>query len=157
MSEKNYVINVKTKAGTIFTVRGDTAEELTSNINSVLNAQIPDFIGGLEEALLGVTHSTPVAVAPAPAPASAVDLVTAIGGTVVAETPRPAFAPVPPPAVAPPSLAGQRMCNHGPMVTRKGVGAKGEWKGYFCPTPKGTPDQCDPQWLTKRDPEWASV
>lgn len=35
-------------------------------------------------------------------------------------------------------------CVHGPMTFRTGQGAKGPWKGYFCPTPKGTPNQCDP-------------
>lgn len=148
MSEKNYVINVKTKVGTIFTVRGDTAEELTANINSVLNAQIPDFIGGLEEALLGVTHT------PAPAP-SAVDLVTAVGGAVVAETPRPAFSPVPPPVAVPQPSAGKQ-CVHGEMIRRSGNGAKGEWRGFFCPTPKGTPDQCSPAFAQRNSPEWAS-
>ena len=152
MSEKNYVINVKTKVGTIFTVRGDTAEELTSNINSVINAQIPDFIGGLEEALLGMTHSAPVAVAPA----SAVDLVTAVGGSVVAETPRPAFSPIPPPvAVATAPTAGKQ-CVHGEMIRRTGNGAKGEWRGFFCPTPKGTPDQCSPAFAQRNSPEWSS-
>jgi hypothetical protein len=30
-------------------------------------------------------------------------------------------------------------------VARSGNGAKGPWSGFFCPTPKGTPDQCPPQ------------
>ena len=25
-------------------------------------------------------------------------------------------------------------------------GAARKWVGYFCPTPKGTPDQCDVVW-----------
>lgn len=37
------------------------------------------------------------------------------------------------------------VCRHGPMTFRQGTGAKGPWKGYFCPTPKGTPGQCPPQ------------
>ena len=36
-------------------------------------------------------------------------------------------------------------CKHGPMVARSGTGAKGPWSGFFCPTSKGTPDQCPPQ------------
>lgn len=35
-------------------------------------------------------------------------------------------------------------CAHGAMTLRTGTSAKGPWKGYFCPTPKGTPGQCDP-------------
>lgn len=150
MTEKNYVVNVKTKNNTIFTVRADSAEELNSNITEVINFGVNDSVLALEELLLGVQVTAP----------SAVDLVTStLGATVISETPiapAPSFAPVPPP-VATPVVAGQRVCNHGPMVTRKGMGAKGEWKGFFCPTPKGTPDQCAPEWITKRDPEWNTI
>jgi hypothetical protein len=143
MTEKNYVVNVKTKAGTIITVRGDSAEELNSNITEAVNFGVNDSVAALEELFLG-----------APAP-SAVDIVTsALGATVTGTT---SFAPVPPPVQATPSVAGSRVCSHGPMVTRKGSGAKGEWKGYFCPTPKGTPDQCAVQWVTKKDPEWNTI
>lgn len=40
-------------------------------------------------------------------------------------------------------------CVHGPMTHRTGTGAKGAWGAYFCPTPKGTPDQCKPVWDPK--------
>lgn len=40
-------------------------------------------------------------------------------------------------------------CKHGPMVARSGQGAKGPWSGHFCPTPKGTPDQCPPQFARR--------
>ncbi|SIE28054.1 hypothetical protein [Mycobacteroides abscessus] len=40
-----------------------------------------------------------------------------------------------------------RHCQHGKMVYRTGRGAKGVWKGFFCPTPKDTPDQCSPEFL----------
>lgn len=39
---------------------------------------------------------------------------------------------------------GGKQCAHGEMVFRTGQGAKGPWSGHFCPTPKGTPDQCKP-------------
>ena len=41
-----------------------------------------------------------------------------------------------------------RHCQHGEMVYRTGRGAKGVWKGFMCPTPKGTPGQCEPQWVS---------
>lgn len=147
MTEKNYVVNVKTAKGTIVTARGDSAEELIGNINSLIAEGAGDAIATLEQVLTGATPTVPPSN-------SAVDTVVAsLGGTVVQET---SFAPVPPP-VAAPVVAGTRVCSHGPMVTRKGSGAKGEWKGYFCPTPKGTPDQCTPQWITKKDPEWNTI
>ena len=155
MSEKNYVVNVKTTKGTIVTARGDTADELITNINALIANGAHQSIGDLESLLTGTPQVSPSL--------SAVDtVVNALGGTVVSEdewgVPQTGFAPVPPPVVAAaPSLAGGRVCGHGPMVARKGNGAKGEWKGYFCPTPKDTPGQCAPQWLTKRDPEWNAV
>lgn len=47
-----------------------------------------------------------------------------------------------------------RSCKHGVMSQRTGSGAKGPWKAYMCPSPKGTPDQCEPVWLRRNDPEW---
>lgn len=155
MTEKNYVVNVKTTKGTIVTARGDTADELIANINALIANGAHESIVDLESLLTGTPQVYPSL--------SAVDtVVNALGGTVVNEEAwageQKGFAPVPPPAaVAAPSLAGGRVCGHGPMVARKGNGAKGEWKGYFCPTPKDTPGQCAPQWLTKRDPEWNAV
>jgi len=146
MTEKNYVVNVKTKIGTIFTVRADTAEELNTNITEVINYSVHDSVAALEELLTGITAT----------PASPVDTVlAAVGGEVISTTPT-AFTPVPPPAVAQ-TAVGARMCSHGPMIARKGQGAKGEWKGLFCPTPKGTAGQCEPKWLNRSDSEWATI
>lgn len=36
------------------------------------------------------------------------------------------------------------VCNHGTMIQRSGTKNGRAWTGYFCPTPKGTPDQCKP-------------
>lgn len=36
------------------------------------------------------------------------------------------------------------MCKHGARKKRDGVSAKGPWTGWFCPLPKGNPDQCKP-------------
>jgi len=43
--------------------------------------------------------------------------------------------------------SGGKACKHGDMTFRTGQSAKGPWKGYFCPSPKGTPDQCEPQFI----------
>jgi hypothetical protein len=144
MTEKNYVLNVKTAAGTIFTVRGDTAKELQDNILDVFTTAVNQQVSELEALLTGRVQS-------------AVETVqNTLGATVVRETvTAPTFAPVPPPNT--PAGVGSRTCIHGTMVGRKGNGAKGEWKGFFCPTPKGTADQCQPQWLTKKDVEWATI
>ena len=49
-----------------------------------------------------------------------------------------------PPSFANPATAGPA-CQHGPMVHRSGEKNGRSWSGYFCPTPKGTPGQCSPQ------------
>ena len=37
------------------------------------------------------------------------------------------------------------------MTYREGVGKNGRpWKAYFCPTPKGTADQCPAVWLDQQ-------
>lgn len=43
-------------------------------------------------------------------------------------------------------------CKHGDMVYREGFSQKTQkpWKGHFCPTPKGTPDQCPPQFIKEQ-------
>lgn len=41
-------------------------------------------------------------------------------------------------------------CIHGPMTRRTSKpGADKAWAGYFCPQPKGAPDQCKPIWDSK--------
>ena len=45
------------------------------------------------------------------------------------------------------SAEGKKTCKHGEMTFRTGQSAKGAWKGYFCPSPKGTADQCEPQFI----------
>jgi len=44
-------------------------------------------------------------------------------------------------------VSGGKACKHGEMTFRSGTSAKGPWKGHFCPSPKGTPDQCEPQFI----------
>ena len=52
------------------------------------------------------------------------------------------------PAGPPPGVQG-RYCKHGEMAYRTGTNANSgkAWKGYFCPTDKGAPDKCDPQFV----------
>lgn len=40
-----------------------------------------------------------------------------------------------------------RQCKHGEMQYKTGAKNGRVWKAYFCPSPKGTPDQCDAQFL----------
>lgn len=38
------------------------------------------------------------------------------------------------------------LCPHGQKVLRTGVSGRGPWAAYMCPSPKGTADQCEPEW-----------
>lgn len=50
--------------------------------------------------------------------------------------------PQPQQAATPPAPS----CRHGQMTFRSGNKNGKPWTAYFCPTPKGTPDQCEPVW-----------
>jgi hypothetical protein len=47
-----------------------------------------------------------------------------------------------------PAVIADGHCKHGALVWRESKpGAPKEWKGWFCPSPKGTPDQCEPKFV----------
>lgn len=148
MSEKNYVVNVKNKQGTIITFRGDTAQELNTAISDFIEVGLEFAIGNVESILLNTST---------PAPDAVTQVAQALNAVVVSETPvaqPPTFAPVPPPVSSTPAGVGDKHCQHGTMIKRTGSGAKGEWRGFFCPTPKGTADQCKPTFAQRNTPDW---
>jgi hypothetical protein len=128
-SESTFVMNVKTKAGTIITVRGDDYEALQSNVLSAISGGIDKTIQALEEVVIGSVDAN-VAYA-----------TTALGAT-----------PVAPVATAPSAPAPS--CKHGTRKHKSGAGAKGPWQAWMCPSPKGTPDQCEPMWIRRGEPGW---
>lgn len=142
MSEKNYVVNVKNSKGTIITFRGDTATELNRNINEFIEAGLEWGIGNVESILLNISAPAaqavdPVAVVQAAFPEAQV--------TQVTQTAPPVQQPVQDASSAAPAGA---VCRHGNMTWKTGIGKTGkEWKAWMCPAPKGTADQCDPQWV----------
>lgn len=146
-SESNF--SYTTKVGNdLLTVRGDTFDDFFKNAISL--ATVPT-IAHLVSVLDGSADTQP-----ADPVAAAVNVVAAgLGAVPVAPPVDPfgsSFAPVAPPVGA---SAGDRTCSHGVMIKRTGQGAKGEWRAWFCPTPKGTADQCKPQFADKKSPaEW---
>jgi hypothetical protein len=158
MSEKNYVVNVKTKLGTIFTVRADTAAELNNNIKDVVENGSNEFVAALEELLLGtapsVTFVGQVQTAPAPT-SNPVDVaVAAVNGTVIHSIPVPQVVPAPTYAPAPVAVPEQGNnsvappCAHGTRTFVQAAPGSGKsWKAWMCPQPKGAVDKCDPQWI----------
>ena len=155
--ESNYVVNVKTKVGTIITVRGTDATEFEANINALIGNGINNSIAAMEELFLGMQPSQP-------SNTGVNTVVAALGGTVISETPIPVaapaavFAPVAPPVSNATITAGtaSRSCIHGEMTKREGEGPYGHYKAFMCPTPKGTPDQCKAIYLKKTEPDYAT-
>lgn len=139
--------------GNLYNVYGRTEAEFVEGLN-ILKAYLGDIAevnsllraGDAVSSQMQVTNVPPTQVAqtqyaePAPTPAPATPPSATWG------------APATAPQTASPS--SQPMCAHGPRVIRKGVSAKGPWMGAFCPTAKGTPGQCEPQWIKKDSPEW---
>lgn len=111
-------INFKTPRGTLVNVYAETNEEAEALALALPYEAIAEAEG---------TLAAGSAVAPLVAP----------------QIPQQ-FTPAAAPAAAP---AGGKTCAHGEMTYREGQSARGPWKGYFCPTPKGTPGQCKAEFL----------
>lgn len=138
-------------------VRGNTAEELADNVSALAEANLYDLVASAASLFQGAVTvtSTPagsgepaqVAQAATPAPARQ-DSAPAQQGSSYArrkasagtggrggqsERLKPGVVPEP--------------CQHGARTYREGNGARGFWSAYFCPSPKGTPGQCEPMWV----------
>ena len=138
MAGANFQVSSKMHDGRIFVIAADTFADFKTHLADVLGPQ------GAESILTTMATS----IEGAPSFEQAVSTVTAtLGATPVAQPPQTftqSTAPV------------GRNCKHGPMTKRSGSSAKGPWKGYMCPTPKGTPDQCEPLFLKRNEPEWST-
>lgn len=126
----------------LFTVRGGSADEMEKHL---LEAQtlLPILIALTKQAQQAEQGADPVAL-----------VQTVFPGSTVIETAQPTpvapaqpFAPVAPPASAAPTTPTGPVCKHGVMTYRTGTNKNtgAPWAGWFCPSPKGTPDQCSAQ------------
>lgn len=147
-SEANFSYTTKIN-NDLLTVRGDTFDEFLKNAVALASVPAVNHLVGVLDGTTVVEASAVAAVAaafgaePVAAPAVYSPPVDPFGSS---------FAPVAPPAGA---AAGDRTCTHGVMVKRTGMGAKGEWRAWFCPTPKDTPGQCKPAFADRKNPvEW---
>lgn len=127
-SESTFVVNVKTKNGTIITVRGDDYAKLQQNITDAVVGNINNVVGSLEEMFID-TASANIQYAAA-----------TLGATPV--TPQVTVSQGP---VAPPSQPTQvaPTCKHGAMVYRVAQKGPRVGKGFWgCPAPMNAPDKC---------------
>jgi len=144
-TESPISITVKSVAGSLVTLRADTAEELDQRV-ALSIASLAAATQELEAAIRNVL-AVNAAVPPNPQVAS---IATSFGGTVVDSFDAPAF-------VAPSMGAGSRNCPHGTMTRIHGLtGQYGPYKGYFCPCKKGDPTKCTTQYIKQNQAEWNS-
>jgi len=73
---------------------------------------------------------------------------SSLGSTGAVAYATQAFNATPVVASAPAATPAEGHCKHGALVWRESKpGAPKAWKGWFCPSPKGTPDQCEPKFV----------
>jgi len=132
MANANFQVSSKLPDGRIFVIAADTSTEFKQNL-----AQILGDVGA--ESLI-TTMAQSIEGAP-----TSIDQAISNLATLGAK-----------PISAPTTAPSGRVCKHGDMTRRTGSGAKGPWKAFMCPSPKGTPDQCDPIWIRRNEPEWST-
>lgn len=142
MTEARFSFTTKVN-GDLFTVRGDNFVEFKTNLSDAVLGLDPILadIGILQAA----GHAVPVVNVAAP--------VSNTWEPAAEQRPAPSWAPqptTPPPAAQ--GFGGQGAaprCLHGERTFRSGVSkATGKaWQAWFCPTPKDTPGQCEPDFL----------
>jgi hypothetical protein len=114
-------INFKTADGTLINVYAASQAELESSLTSLQD--VAALIASTSTALGGASGVAAVAAG--------------LGATPVAA-----------PASNQPTSFPEGQCKHGALVWRESKpGAPKAWKGWFCPSPKGTPDQCEPKFI----------
>jgi len=117
-----FQINYKLPDGTLINVYANSAVELESSLTTIQDTV--SLIASTSGALANSVNR----IAPAQ-PSSVAYVKSALGATPVGST-------------------GGNTCKHGDLVWRESKpGAPKSWKGWFCPSPKGTADQCEPKFV----------
>jgi hypothetical protein len=146
-TESPISITVKSHAGSLVTLRAESAEELDQRVALTL-ASLASATQELEAAIRG---AAPVNTAVPPSPVVGM-LATQLGATVITETPTQAG----PPSFVSPG-AGARNCPHGTMTRIHGLTGKfGPYKGHFCPAKQGDPTKCTTVYVKAGSPEFAT-
>lgn len=138
-----FQFSIKTPSGSMLNVRADDEAELSEGLDvagrQLVNvAGIEEIVAAMNNIYNGLSPQATIANAEAGAP------------PINSAGPAPAWAGAPQAAQQAAPAGGGKMCQHGEMVFRTGGGGatgKREWKGYFCPTAKGTIGQCSPEFI----------
>ena len=116
-----FQVNFKLVDGTLINIYADNSAELEAQLATIQDTAA--LIGSVSASLGNAGNVR--------------NAIQSLGATVVSETPTPS-----------PLTLAVHQCKHGERQFRESKpGAPKAWKGYFCPTPKGTPDQCEPNFV----------
>ena len=130
--------NFKTPRGALLNVYGKDEESFDMGL-AILEDRIAKLTE-IEALLAGASNAAPLVntnAAPAPA-ATAAPAAASWGNT-------------PPASMTQGTIPS---CQHGQKNAKSGASAKGPWRAWMCPSPKGTPGQCEPDWVRRGTPEW---
>jgi hypothetical protein len=124
--------------GTKFQVNFKLADGTLINVYAATSAELETQLATIQDSS-ALINSVSASLASAGAVRA---LAQGLGAT-------PAYAaPAAPAAYAPPVQTPDGHCKHGELVWRESKpGAPKAWKGWFCPSAKGTPDQCEPKFV----------
>ena len=118
--DTKFQVNYKLNDGTLINLYATNVKELETSLNDL--SMVSALIKSTSNELSGGSSAPSVASVTAAFNATPVQDVAASAGT----------APV---------------CKHGPMTYKTGTSAKGPWRAWMCPSPKGAPDKCETSWI----------
>ena len=140
-TESPISITVKSVAGSLVTLRADTAEELDQRVA----LSIASLAAATQELEAAIRNLLAVNAAVPPNPQVA---------TIATQFNTIPTAPFVPEVYAN-VTEGQRLCPHGTMTRIHGLTGKfGPYKGYFCPAKQGDMTKCTTQYIKANQPEW---
>jgi hypothetical protein len=126
-----FQINFKLVDGTLINIYAADSTELETGLATIQDSS-------------ALINSVSASLAQAGAVRS---LAQGLGATPVAAPVQPTYAEAPQ-AYAAPAQLPEGHCKHGALVWRESKpGAPKAWKGWFCPSAKVTPDQCEPKFV----------
>ena len=117
-------VNFKLADGTLINLYATDAAELETQLATIQD--VAAVIGSTSAALGNVLNVR--------------NAIQTLGATPVAAPAAPVYNS--------PTSFPEGSCQHGALVWRESKpGVPKAWKGWFCPSPKGTPDQCEPKFV----------
>ena len=147
----NFQVSSKLPDGRIFVVAGETYQEFKQNLNNILGEMdAENMVTTMASSFIGVqgVHTTYSSTPQVSTTTSSGPTLEQANANIAAAFPGSTSTTA--------HASSGKQCIHGPMTKREGSSAKGPWKAFMCPTPKGTLDQCDAVFIKRGTPEWST-